>query len=483
MRWAGPHAGKESGMRVAPGWLKVVFIMVLLAAGHDSFGLYAMPGNDGPGATDAGCAEPTHKPSAKQRRLEMDRNKREETRTHRHEEREKRLEAKGARLQEALAKARGALQMAVLSSTDRGCRPRAAGTRSSCRRRSIGVGCLALLASANLAPGHDGILAADASPSAVLGAITSETDAYLNSMPAATPAEPAPGTPEALTDYLMAQIASDEIDTKSAMVQRALQAQRTLLRSALGTANQLAAPPPAGTPQAQLIQNSFTLALSATKQDRLADILPPEFGPVPSRRVPNPAAATAEAGGALGCPEVVAVKAQLDEAKRNVVAAIRQAEAVGSDIVIAALSLISYGSLGSAGYAVEIGSSVAGIFVSSPVSPGAVATGSLLATANGLFAAAYASDAVAGAVTVHKFREPQIDALNALADAEEAWQDVFKTYLATLRRALYDCPPANATQEDAGTGAPTPAATSSRPHLAGGLGAWGAGLSRRGSRP
>src|SRR5208283_2489224 len=112
---------------------------------------------------------------------------------------------------------------------------------------------------------------------AVLGAITSETDAYLNSLPVGTEAQPAPGSPEALTDYLLAQIASDEINTKSAMVQRALQAQRTLLKSALGTVNQLAAPPPAGTAGAQLIQNSFQIALSGTKQDIMNDILPSEF--------------------------------------------------------------------------------------------------------------------------------------------------------------------------------------------------------------
>ena len=470
-------------MRAVPRCLKVVSFLVLLAAGPDSLGLHAMPGKDDSSAPAGACAEPTHTRSARHLRLEKDRNKREETRVHRHAERGKRLEAKRAKLQEALAKARDAVQMAFLGSTDRDYRPRAAVARSSCRRRSIGMGCLALLASAHFAPGHDGILAADASPSAVLGAITSETDAYLNSHPMGTPAAPALGTPEALTDYLMAQIASDEINTKSAMVERALQAQRALLQGALGAANQLAAPPPAGTPQAQLIQNSFTIAFSATRKDMLNDVLPPEFGPIPSRRAPNPAGPATETGGVLGCPEVAAAKAQLDAAKRNVVAAIRQAEAVGSDIVIAALSLISYGSLGSAGYAVEIGSFVTSIFVSSPISAGAVATGSLLATANGLFAAAYASDAVAGAVTVHKFREPQIDALNALADAEEAWQGVFKTYLATLRQALYDCPPPNATQEAAGTGAPTPAATSARPHLAGGLGAWGAGLGRRGGHP
>jgi hypothetical protein len=467
-------------MRAVPRSVKVVSFTALLAAGPGSFGLYAMPGKDDPGTTVGGSEAQAHRKSARQLRLEEDRNKREETRIHRHEEREKRLEAKRDRLQEALEKARDAVQIAFLNATDRGYRPRASGSRSSCRRRSIGMGCLSLLASAHFAPGKDGIIAADAAPSAVLGAITSETDAYLNSLPVGTEAQPAPGSPEALTDYLMAQIASDEINTKSAMVQRALQAQRTMLQSALGTANQLAAPPSAGTPAAQLIQNSFQIALSRTKYN-MNNVLPLEFGPIPGRQAPNPAVPATEAGGVLWCPEVIAAKANLDAAKRDVVAAIRQAKSVGSDIVIAALSLISYGSLGAAGYGVEIGSSVTSIFISSPISPGAVATGSILATASGLFAAAYASDAVAGAVTVDKFREPQIDALNALADAEDAWQEAYKTYMATVRRAMYYCPPVNVTQEAAGTSAPAPAATPSRPHLAGELGAWGAGLGRRGS--
>jgi hypothetical protein len=266
----------------------------------------------------------------------------------------------------------------------------------------------------------------------------------------------------------MAQLESDEINLNSDMVQRALRAQRTKMQNALGSAIKLAAPLPPLTPGAQLIQGAFKMALSDTARDSVnGHILPPDFGPVPGRRASIPAVE----GGVPACPELIAAQRNLDAAKRDVMAAIWEAKSVGSDIVIAATGLLSYGTYAATAYGIDIGSSVTGIFATTPVSPAGAASGSLAATGNLLFLFAYASDAIAGAVTIHKLKEPYIDALLAVSDAEAAWLNAYKAFNATLARALYGCAPgSNDTKETAGTSAPTPSGGSPQAPLASGAG-------------
>jgi len=336
--------------------------------------------------------------SARQVRLEAFRTTREQVRTCKREARKRRLELKEARLREALERARDRVQARLLHELHGRSKAPAPASGPSLRHGLLGLGGLCLLAGQAQAQGE------------VVAHFFGGPETEAPPQPAA----PRP-LPEVLTDLLMDQLDSDELENAGPMVQRALVAQRTLMRNALGTA--IAFPLPASaTPGAQLLQGAFQSALADTAQDFLGGVLPTEFGPLPPRRgAPPPAGDEREQA--------------LQAAKKDVVAAIREAKGVGSDIVVAATSLLGYGAFASVAYGLDIGASITGIFTSTPVSGAGIATGTLGAVANQFFLMAYASDAIAGAVLIHKLKEPYIDALLKVSDAEEAWVTAYRNYL------------------------------------------------------
>ncbi len=338
----------------------------------------------------------------RQIRLEAFRASQDQVRAYKRAARQERLDRKRARLQEALERARDRVQWHLLHELHGRARPAGPAPGPSAWRALLGVGCLSLLGGAAGA------------------AVQLEGAAQLPGSPEPAPAGPAgaPALPETLTDLLMDQLDSDELEQAGPMVQRALQAQRTLLRKALGSA--IAFPlPAAATPGAQLLQGAFRSTLADTALDFMSEVLPPEFGPLPARR-----GAPAPAGGGREQDWNA-----LQAAKKDVVAAIREAKGIGSDIVVAATSLLGYGAFASVAYGLDIGASISGIFTSTPASGAAVATGTLGAVANEFFLMAYASDAIAGAVLIHKLKEPYIDALLKVSDAEAAWVTAYGNYV------------------------------------------------------
>jgi len=342
-------------------------------------------------------------PSARQVQLEAFRTTQGQVRVCKREARAERLAHKRARLQEALDQARDRLQLRLLHELMGDSRAIGAAPGPSLRRGLLGLGGLALLAGASAADGQLEVVAP------VRG---------VPEPPApAGPADPPP-LAETLTNLLMEQLDSDEFEQAGPMVQRALQAQRTLLRNALGSAAAFPLPA-AATPAALLLRGVFQSALTDTALGFLGEVLPPEFGPLPARRG-APAADGGEREQAWNA---------LQAAKKEVVAAIREAKGVGSDIVVAATSLLGYGAFASVAYGLDIGAAITGIFTATPVSGAGVATGTLNAVANQFFLMAYASDAIAGSVLVHKLREPYIDALLRVGDAEAAWVAAYEAYM------------------------------------------------------
>jgi len=343
----------------------------------------------------------TGRPSARQARLEAFRTAQEQVRACKREARKDRLESKRARLQETLERARDRVQVHLLHELHG--HAKAPGPASG---PSLRTGLLTL--------GGVCLLAAQAQPQ---GEVVARFPGDPEPQAPAAPDAPRP-LPDILTDLMMEQLDSDELENAGPMVQRALQAQRTMTRNALGSA--LAFPlPAAATPGAQLLLGAFQSALADTAQDFLNDVLPPEFGPLPARRG-APAAAGGERDQGWNA---------LQAAKKDLVAAIRDAKGVGSDIVVAATSLLGYGSFASVAYGLDIGAAITGIFTSTPVSGAGVATGTLSAVASQFFLMAYASDAIAGAVLVHKLKEPYIDALLKVGDAGEAWAKAYQNYV------------------------------------------------------
>jgi len=449
-------------MAVAARPVKVAAFHVLLAAGLAPAGLQAMPGRTDPAVQADVLIEPPagHVDLDAFRGIDL-----QDLGALRRAARDQVIAEKQARLVAAVERARDAVQAAYLHCRYGERRPGPSGPTARSRRHGAALGGLALLA---------GAATAGATATAVIGGITNEADTDLLLPPAPAPATPYQPQVQAMTDALMAHLESYDPSLDSPMVQNAVRAQRAMVENALGASFRLAPPvPPATTPGAQLVQGAFITALSETSRDIANDILPTEFGPIPSRLAPRPSALPKDSAGVPECPELVAARAALDAAKRDVMGAIREAKSVGSDIVIAALSLLNYGSFGTAGYSVDIGSSVASVFSATPTTPGLAATGALAAAGNMLFAIAYSSDAIAGAVTVHKLKEVYIDALLGVSAAEDAWRGAYTDYQSALRRALYSCPSANGTQESASPpSAPAPVRPSGGP-LAGGAGVWG----------
>jgi hypothetical protein len=355
---------------------------------------------------------------ARQDSLEAFRQHQEELRQYKKETRRKRLEDKRARLRDALAQARDNVQAHLLRGTPEREGPSRPASRGPAPRPTFRSGCIALTGFCLLAGDPQSWCEATGLPDIIPP----------SGGPASSTAQAAPGLDpqsslaQSLTDLLMQQLASDELDGTGPMVQRALQAQQTLLENALGTALGLTAPPSAPTPGAQLVLGAFQTALAATSQDIMNDVLPPGFGPVPARRSGPPLADPSDS------PALAQARIELDVAKKEVVAAIRACSDAGSNLVIAAASLLGYGSFAAVAYGLDIGASLSGIFTSPPPNGAAVATGVLSATANGFFMTAYASDAVAGAVSIHMLKEPYLDALLRLADAEAAWTQAYMAF-------------------------------------------------------
>ena len=431
----------EMGIPLGNG--KVGPALILVAAGLHPAGAQAArkPQPQGVALGQAAC------PSPRQMRLEAFREVQEEIRGLKRASRQARLEQKRARLEEALGRARDRIQVLCLNRLYPEAGRPDQDSSLDAKRRILGPVFLGLLAGELLMTGE---AAAAGAEEVVIPPPPGSTQAGGQEATGTAGAGAVPADLHvALTDILMEQLASEEIDQTSPMVRRALAAQRTLLQNAMRSAIDRPAPAPR-IPGVQLLQGAFRSALQDTSLDFLPMVLPPEFGPLPSRR--RAVSGTGPAAEPVS-ERVRQAQARLDAAKKEVVAAIREAKSVGADIVISATSLLAYGGFAAVAYGLDIGASISGIFTASPVTPAAAVTGALYAAGNQWFLIAYASDAVAGAVAIQKFREPYIDALLRVADAEDAWVVAYEAYTAALRQPGLPAPPD--ASASAGTGTET----------------------------